>query len=239
MPARPIISFIIVIVCTSFTGGTAGLGAAGTTAPIDTTTADTTGTRTETIPPDTLPSWNVLQEEEMAPAEGAAEGDAPDTTAAPEEAAGESTTDTTTTATDTTTTTPDTTAAAAGREPPAKSPWGAALRSVAVPGWGQFYTGHRVKGILVASAQVTLAALWQVEKRAADRDYEEYERTGNESTLLRAQNSEQRADDYLSWTILVTLLSGVDAFIDAHLFGFDEHIEMEEKGDEVSVTWRF
>ena len=39
-----------------------------------------------------------------------------------------------------------------------KNPTGAMLRSLAVPGWGQFYNGKWFKGILVAGAETGLVA---------------------------------------------------------------------------------
>jgi hypothetical protein len=39
------------------------------------------------------------------------------------------------------------------------SPKGAVLRAFALPGWGQFYTGHAVRGFLYAGAEVGFATL--------------------------------------------------------------------------------
>jgi hypothetical protein len=41
----------------------------------------------------------------------------------------------------------------------ARSPRGAVLRAFALPGWGQFYTGHPIRGFLYGGAEVAFATL--------------------------------------------------------------------------------
>jgi len=94
----------------------------------------------------------------------------------------------------------------------AKNPTGAMLRSLAVPGWGQFYNGKWLKGILVAGAETGLVAnaivLNQWAKGAGTEDEQFY--------YLDNRN--------LSFWILgaVILYSMADAYVDAALFDFDE-----------------
>jgi hypothetical protein len=117
-----------------------------------------------------------------------------------------------------------------------KSPPGAAIRSLVLPGWGQFYTGCRIKGVLFAGAQVSLFTLWQVEKKAGDRDFDEYVRTDDSSLLTSSNSHFEKADNYLSYGILATLISVLDAYIDAHLYKFEEKVRMDDDGSvEVSL----
>jgi hypothetical protein len=119
-----------------------------------------------------------------------------------------------------------------------KTPHWAAARSLLLPGWGQVYTGHKTKAVLVAAAQGTLFTLWQIEKRAGDREYEKYIETQDSGHLLESDRHDSRADSYLSWTIIATFLSAVDAYIDAHFYGFEDKVRMEgEEGPEVSFRF--
>nr|MBA2565635.1 hypothetical protein [Gemmatimonadota bacterium] len=46
-----------------------------------------------------------------------------------------------------------------------RSPRGAVIRAFALPGWGQFYTGHRFRGFLYGGAEVGFAALGVLKQR--------------------------------------------------------------------------
>lgn len=76
---------------------------------------------------------------------------------------------------------------------------GAVLRSMVLPGWGQFYNGKRVKGGVIATAEVASAVAWVVRrKQIKDRG-------------IQARNI------YLFSTIGIVLYSIADAYVDAHL----------------------
>jgi hypothetical protein len=92
------------------------------------------------------------------------------------------------------------------------SPRSVMLRSLAVPGWGQYYNRQYIKAALVCGAEVglvTTAIYWnQRAKRTNDREdklfYQDYRNTAN-------------------WFLLGTvLLSMLDAYVDASLSDFDE-----------------
>jgi hypothetical protein len=57
-------------------------------------------------------------------------------------------------------------------EEPRLSPKGAVLRAFALPGWGQFYTGHRLRGMLYAGAEVGFATLGFLKQREVN-DFKE------------------------------------------------------------------
>jgi hypothetical protein len=118
-----------------------------------------------------------------------------------------------------------------------KSPGWAAMRSLLVPGWGQVYTGHRLKAVFVAAAQVSLFTLWQVEESASDRDHERYLETGEPAFLSESERHAARASDLLTWTIVATFLSVLDAYIDAHLYGFDDKVRIEGE-DKAGISLR-
>lgn len=122
---------------------------------------------------------------------------------------------------------------------PEKSPPWAAVRSLLVPGWGQIYTDHRLKAVLVAGAEASLFVLWRVEENASDSDYEKYLATGNEAFLDESDRHDGRASNYLTWTIIATFLSVLDAYVDAKFYGFDEKLKLEEGDEGVRVSLRF
>ncbi len=95
---------------------------------------------------------------------------------------------------------------------PLKSPWGAALRSAMLPGWGHMYT----KSYWKAAAYFAVNGFLLYKAREADRDYRA---TGNVS--YREQRSTY------SWYLGVAyFLSMADAYANAYLYKFDEAMRL-------------
>ncbi len=93
-----------------------------------------------------------------------------------------------------------------------KSPRGAILRSLAVPGWGQYYNRQYFKAALAFGAEAGLVATaiyWNNKANAA---------SDRESKLFY-QNNRNTANWFLLGTILLSML---DAYVDASLADFDE-----------------
>lgn len=95
---------------------------------------------------------------------------------------------------------------------PLKSPWGAVLRSAVLPGWGQVYAHQYIKAGVVFT--VNAALLWTV------LDYDrQWRDTQNESFR-------DKRNQYMWYLGLAYILTLVDAYVDASLFGFDEAMEI-------------
>lgn len=95
---------------------------------------------------------------------------------------------------------------------PLKSPWGAVLRSAILPGWGQVYNQKYIKAGVVFS--VNAALMWKI------LDYnKQWEDTKNESFR-------EKRSLYTWYFGLAYLLTLVDAYVDAALFGFDDAMDM-------------
>ena len=93
-----------------------------------------------------------------------------------------------------------------------KNPTGAMLRSIVVPGWGQFYNGKWLKGLVIAGAEVGFITNAIVLNKWA------HEATTEEEFLYYIDNR-----NLSFWLLGATILySMADAYVDAHLFGFDE-----------------
>lgn len=97
-----------------------------------------------------------------------------------------------------------------------KSPQGAMLRSLIFPGWGQWYNGHRLKAVVVFGAEVGLLA---------NSIYLNQKCQASQTTLEREFYINNR--NLSNWWLLgVILFSMADAFVDAHLYRFDESPEL-------------
>ena len=82
-------------------------------------------------------------------------------------------------------------------------PQGAMIRSLALPGWGQFYNGRPIKGSLIAAVEVGSAVAFFVRRDQL------------KSSFRSTRNV------FLFSTIGIALLSMADAYVDAHLDGVD------------------
>ncbi len=95
---------------------------------------------------------------------------------------------------------------------PLKSPWGAAVRSAMIPGWGQMYTASYWKAAGFFSANAYL--LFKV-KQADNR----YHQTRN--TKYRDERSK-----YIWYWGAVYFLTVADAYADAYLYKFDQAMKL-------------
>lgn len=122
-------------------------------------------------------------------------------------------------------------------EKPLKSPWGATVRSIIFPGWGQWYNESYIKSALYLG----LVSYVGYEVYQNNQDYKEAARRVREiqklpddqqdSELLKKYKKDKKAfkDDRsrFSWYFGLTyLIMLTDAHVDAHLFKFDETIEV-------------
>lgn len=108
-----------------------------------------------------------------------------------------------------------------------KSPKGAMLRSLAFPGWGQWFNEQKIKSVLVFTTQGALIGLrFHFNNKAKKSD------PGSQE---RAINIDKRNSIY--WIMgAVTLLSMLDAYIDAHLFDFDTGPDLEMRVGVLSTS---
>lgn len=93
-----------------------------------------------------------------------------------------------------------------------KSPTGAMIRSMIIPGWGQLYNKKIFKAMLIFCAETGLIAnsIYLNQKYKASKTELEREFYINNRNLSNW------------WLVGVILFSMADAFVDAHLSDFDE-----------------
>jgi hypothetical protein len=93
-----------------------------------------------------------------------------------------------------------------------KSPKGAMLRSLIVPGWGQLYNGKWFKALVAAGAEIGLVSNAVIQNQYAVRS----------STQLEREFYQDNRRLSLWWLGAVLLYSVADAYVDAQLYQFDE-----------------
>ena len=101
---------------------------------------------------------------------------------------------------------------------------GAFLRSAVLPGWGQFYNGRPVKGLVLGAASATALAAVVVEHR----------RIRPSRTPEQHQEHISRRNSRLLYFALSVALAATDAYVDAHLADFEAEVQVEMRR---STAW--
>jgi hypothetical protein len=96
---------------------------------------------------------------------------------------------------------------------------GSLVRSVVVPGWGQYATGHPIRGTIYLLAEG--AALVMVFDRQSQLN-DARAATPQDSVLIASRS--QAREDWIVAAAFIALVSGVDAWASAHLWGFEGEI---------------
>jgi hypothetical protein len=108
-----------------------------------------------------------------------------------------------------------------------------ALRSAAVPAWGQLTNGKNRKAVIILGVQSYLYTRIVIESRQAresDLRAAALERAGAadaeiELAEAQAQGHYDTRRDLFFWAILAGFYGAMDAYIDAHLGEFDRELE--------------
>ena len=131
-----------------------------------------------------------------------------------------------------------------------KSPMRAAIRSGLVPGWGQLYNEQYLKSGVVFLIEGMIIGAVVVEHHRADDALQESKDVSKsdaerEAAWLRYSRRIDKRNTYLWYLAGAKFLSMVDAYVDAHLYRFEEgpfavHIEVRpEAGGGVGVAMRY
>ncbi len=117
-----------------------------------------------------------------------------------------------------------------GRAEGFAAPFWVMMRSVAVPGWGQAHNGHWLKAAVLGGAEAAFVYGAVEENRLSSIAA----RNGDEAG---ADAHRGRKKDYIWWGAFTLLLSAGDAYVDAHLSGFDA--EFREEDSAVVLSYSF
>ncbi len=122
-------------------------------------------------------------------------------------------------------------------EPWHRTPVATMFKSVLIPGWGQWSNGKHVKsGVIFATEGYLIYRALRAAQRESEAEDDAVRFPGREDEFLAVAdrwNEEKR--DYAWWTIFALVLSMGDAYVDAHLRGFD--VEFEEEGNQFRLQY--
>ncbi len=134
-------------------------------------------------------------------------------------------------------------------EGPGKKPTTALVLSMLVPGGGQAYNGKWLKALIVAGGEVAFLERLAYEYRMVSRFRSKVECArlwGNTADANRYESKlrhhKSHRTDFIWWTSLYVVLSMVDAYVDAHLAGFNVSLQAPAEGEgavgiSLQVAW--
>lgn len=102
-----------------------------------------------------------------------------------------------------------------------KSPTGAMLRSLLIPGWGQFYNESYWKIPVVWGALGAFAYAWKWNNDKVNFYDNKYHSEHNTAYYEIREFYRNQRDLNTVFFILVYILNVIDAYVDAHMFDFD------------------
>lgn len=112
---------------------------------------------------------------------------------------------------------------------PKKSSTGAVLRSLVVPGWGQFYNESYIKAVVFAGVEGALIY-------SASHQHDQMKRFEKAGDFTREQFYRSSRNRLFWWLAGTVLLSMGDAYVDAQLYGLDVSPDLSLKNGTVGVT---
>ncbi len=100
---------------------------------------------------------------------------------------------------------------------------GVALTASAVyPGLGQLLNGSEMKAAVIGAAEAFLLARLVLEDRWTRNSYRNYMETGTTAWYKEYSEHYDRRQALIWWVAIAALYSLTDAYVDAHLAGFDD-----------------
>ena len=102
-----------------------------------------------------------------------------------------------------------------------KSPTGAMLRSMVIPGWGQLYNESYWKIPIVWGALGAFAYAWKWNDDKVNYYDDKYHSEQNTGYYELREFYRNQRDLNTVFFVLVYLLNVVDAYVDAHMFDFE------------------
>lgn len=104
---------------------------------------------------------------------------------------------------------------------PRRSPTGALVRSGVLPGWGQLYNQKPLKALAYGVLQGGLLGWTLYENDRAGYAREMFLLTGDPSWESACEEHRNRRRSLIWYTVGAWVLSMMDAYVDASLFGFE------------------
>jgi len=123
-----------------------------------------------------------------------------------------------------------------------KQPIKAAILSCFIPGGGQLYNGKYLKSGFVFAVEGSFIALATYHHLEAERYYDRYRVTGSGLDYDEYVKYYERRQSDFFWIGTVIFLSAIDAYVDAHLFDFEEKknkIHLKFENNTVGLVYNF
>ncbi|MCD4689975.1 hypothetical protein K8S17_00780 [bacterium] len=98
------------------------------------------------------------------------------------------------------------------------------IASAAYPGLGQFLNGSERKAAIIGGTEMVLLAQLLLEDRWTRNALRHYRETGDIDYFDEYSTHYDRRQSLIWWAAIVALYSIVDAYVDAHLSGFEEGV---------------
>lgn len=95
------------------------------------------------------------------------------------------------------------------------------LRSLALPGWGQFYNNEPVKGVLYGTCELSLLAALLYNHYEAENARDMFRDTGLQYWEDQYDTHSDLRRDFIWYTAGAWLIGMLDAYVDAYLFSFE------------------
>ncbi len=95
------------------------------------------------------------------------------------------------------------------------------LRSLVLPGWGQFYNDEPVKGLFYGTVELGLLGLIFYEDSKAGHARDMYIETGLASWQNSYETHSSLRRDFIWYTAGAWVVGLLDAYVDAYLFSFE------------------
>ncbi|HOJ17646.1 MAG TPA: DUF5683 domain-containing protein [Ignavibacteriaceae bacterium] len=120
-----------------------------------------------------------------------------------------------------------------------KSPWGAMLRSAAIPGWGQFYNESYWKIPVIWGVMGWFIYNW-IDNNNNYQDYRDLyiNDPSNSNKRLREFYRDNR-DLFAIYLGLTYVANLVDAYVDAHMFDFDVSEDPVRNSTQLNIKYFF
>ncbi len=121
-----------------------------------------------------------------------------------------------------------------------KSPTGALLRSMVVPGWGQFYNGSYIKAGIIGSLESFLIyqTVYYFRRTSRYEDLYTNDSTNARSSLYQQYDRYRDLRNQHIWFLGITVFfSMFDAYVDAHLKNFNVDLtpDFDEQSQDMTL----
>ncbi len=123
-----------------------------------------------------------------------------------------------------------------------KQPLKAVALSCLFPGGGQFYNGKFIKSGFVLAVEGSFIGLAAYHHLEAEKYYDKYRVSLSETDYNEYVKYYERRQSDFFWIGTIIFLSAIDAYVDAHLFDFEEKknkIHLKFENNTIGLSYNF